>query len=43
VVDDLRRNTMGKINKRTLRDAWLAGDLVTVTATPRNDNPERKA
>ena len=28
VVVDLRRNTMGKINKRALRDAWLAGELV---------------
>jgi long-chain acyl-CoA synthetase len=27
VVDDLLRNTMGKINKRKLRDAWLAGEL----------------
>jgi acyl-coenzyme A synthetase/AMP-(fatty) acid ligase len=27
VVDDLGRNTMGKINKRKLRDAWLAGEL----------------
>ncbi len=27
VVDDLLRNTMGKINKRKLRDAWLAGDI----------------
>jgi acyl-CoA synthetase (AMP-forming)/AMP-acid ligase II len=27
VVADLQRNTMGKINKRRLRDAWLAGDL----------------
>jgi long-chain acyl-CoA synthetase len=27
VVADLLRNTMGKINKRRLRDAWLAGDL----------------
>jgi acyl-CoA synthetase (AMP-forming)/AMP-acid ligase II len=27
LVDDLLRNTMGKINKRRLRDAWLAGDL----------------
>jgi acyl-CoA synthetase (AMP-forming)/AMP-acid ligase II len=27
VVSDLGRNAMGKINKRTLRDAWLAGDL----------------
>ncbi|MEP1124014.1 MAG: AMP-binding protein [Ilumatobacter sp.] len=29
VVDDLLRNTMGKINKRKLRDAWLAGELTT--------------
>ncbi len=28
IVGDLKRNTMGKINKRTLRDAWLAGELV---------------
>ena len=27
VVDDLLRSTMGKINKRKLRDAWLAGDI----------------
>ena len=27
VVADLLRNTMGKINKRRLRDAWLAGDI----------------
>lgn len=27
VVTDLLRNTMGKINKRALRDAWLAGNL----------------
>ncbi len=27
VVSDLRRNTMGKINKRALRDAWLAGEI----------------
>ena len=27
VVDDLLRNTMGKINKRKLRDAWLAGEI----------------
>lgn len=34
VVDDLLRNTMGKINKRKLRDAWLAGELTTlVTST----------
>jgi acyl-CoA synthetase (AMP-forming)/AMP-acid ligase II len=30
VVTDLRRNTMGKINKRKLRDAWLAGDIPTL-------------
>jgi long-chain acyl-CoA synthetase len=30
VVTDLRRSTMGKINKRGLRDAWLAGDIDTV-------------
>jgi len=37
VVDDLGRNTMGKINKRKLRDAWLAGDireLHTMKGTP---------
>ncbi len=33
VVDDLLRNTMGKINKRKLRDAWLAGDLKTLEPT----------
>ena len=27
LVTDLGRNTMGKINKRKLRDAWLAGEL----------------
>lgn len=27
VVDGLGRNTMGKINKRKLRDSWLAGEL----------------
>ena len=27
VVRDLQRTTMGKINKRRLRDAWLEGDL----------------
>ena len=27
VVPDLLRNTMGKINKRKLRDAYLAGEL----------------
>ncbi len=35
VVDDLLRNTMGKINKRKLRDAWLAGELKTLAATVR--------
>jgi acyl-CoA synthetase (AMP-forming)/AMP-acid ligase II len=33
VVTDLRRSTMGKINKRSLRDAWLAGDLNELSAT----------
>lgn len=33
LVDDLRRNTMGKINKRGLRDAWLAGDIAELTRT----------
>lgn len=33
VVDDLLRNTMGKINKRKLRDAWLAGDLKILATT----------
>ncbi len=27
VVRDLQRTTMGKINKRRLRDAWLDGEL----------------
>jgi long-chain acyl-CoA synthetase len=27
IVTDLLRTTMGKINKRRLRDAWLAGDI----------------
>lgn len=31
VVDDLLRNTMGKINKRKLRDAWLAGEIRELT------------
>ena len=31
VVSDLLRNTMGKINKRKLRDAWLAGDIANGT------------
>lgn len=29
LVGDLGRNTMGKINKRKLRDAWLAGSIPT--------------
>lgn len=29
LVGDLGRNTMGKINKRKLRDAWLASELPT--------------
>ncbi len=33
VVDDLLRNTMGKINKRKLRDAWLAGELTTLESS----------
>jgi long-chain acyl-CoA synthetase len=31
IVDDLLRSTMGKINKRKLRDAWLAGELTELT------------
>ncbi len=31
VVDDLLRNTMGKINKRKLRDAWLDGALASTS------------
>ncbi len=31
VVTDLLRTTMGKINKRRLRDAWLDGELTEVT------------
>jgi acyl-CoA synthetase (AMP-forming)/AMP-acid ligase II len=33
VVSDLLRNTMGKINKRRLRDAWLAGDIEELVTT----------
>lgn len=33
LVNDLRRNTMGKINKRALRDAWLAGDIHELNET----------
>lgn len=29
LVTDVHRNTMGKINKRKLRDAWLAGEIPT--------------
>lgn len=36
VVRDLQRTTMGKINKRRLRDAWLDGDLeeIVVSTSP---------
>ena len=33
LVADLLRNTMGKINKRRLRDAWLAGELTELRPT----------
>jgi long-chain acyl-CoA synthetase len=33
LVSDLLRSTMGKINKRRLRDAWLAGDLEELVTT----------
>ena len=33
VVTDLLRNTMGKINKRKLRDAWLAGDITALNVS----------
>ena len=33
LVSDLLRTTMGKINKRRLRDAWLAGDLEELVTT----------
>lgn len=39
VVDDLLRNTMGKINKRKLRDAWLAGELTELATTSSPDTP----
>ena len=32
LVTDLDRSTMGKINKRRLRDAWLAGELTEIPA-----------
>jgi long-chain acyl-CoA synthetase len=34
VVSDLQRTTMGKINKRRLRDAWLAGQLDVADESP---------
>jgi acyl-CoA synthetase (AMP-forming)/AMP-acid ligase II len=34
VVDDLLRSSMGKINKRKLRDAWLAGGIRELDALP---------
>jgi len=34
VVADLQRTTMGKINKRRLRDAWLDGQLGEVDESP---------
>ena len=43
VVNDLLRNTMGKINKRKLRDTWLAGDITVVSASPHSDDLQRKA
>ena len=43
LVDDLLRNTMGKINKRKLRDAWLAGEIPSVPATSLLDVHQRKA
>ena len=43
VVADLLRNTMGKINKRKLRDAWLAGEIAPLSANALIDTPERKA
>ena len=33
LVSDLLRTTMGKINKRRLRDAWLAGDIEELVTT----------
>ena len=36
LVDDLLRTTMGKVNKRRLRDAWLAGEIAPVTVPPRD-------
>ena len=47
VVGELRRNAMGKINKRTLRDAWLAGNLdagapPNANEIPHHDNPQEK-
>ena len=41
MVTDLLRNTMGKINKRTLRDAWLAGERSVLAAASNLDVTER--
>ena len=41
VVPDLQRTTMGKINKRRLRDAWLDGQL-DVRADVTADSPTTK-
>jgi len=43
VVDDLLRSTMGKINKRKLRDAWLTGEIPTHATTSLLDVHQRKA
>ena len=43
VVADLLRSTMGKINKRKLRDAWLAGEIPPRAATSLLDVHQRKA
>ncbi len=43
VVSDLRRSTMGKINKRSLRDAWLTGDVTPLRVDPPSDATQRKA
>jgi long-chain acyl-CoA synthetase len=39
IVDDLLRNTMGKINKRKLRDAWLAGDIAAMAPSSQPSTP----
>jgi long-chain acyl-CoA synthetase len=43
VVGDLLRNTMGKINKRKLRDAWLAGEITALPTGAHSDDLQRKA